>query len=51
MHPAISAWPARFFYDAELVDGPDVHTLAAPFHAHRCFPPLAFFDCMEVKRP
>ncbi|KAL6777015.1 hypothetical protein ACKKBF_B19880 [Auxenochlorella protothecoides x Auxenochlorella symbiontica] len=47
MHPAISAWPARFFYDAELVDGPGVHTLAAPFHAHRCFPPLAFFDCME----
>lgn len=48
MHPAISAWPAKYFYDAELVDGPGVHALTAPFHSHPCFPPLAFFDCVKV---
>lgn len=47
MHPAISAWPASYFYHGNLVDGPSVKGggCAAAFHAHACFPPLALFDC------
>ena len=48
MHPAISAWPSRFFYESKLLDGPELRdgTLRkAPWHSRPCFPPIAFFDC------
>lgn len=47
MHPAIKAWPARYFYDDRLVDGGTVVSggCSADFHSKACFPPLAFFDC------
>ncbi|GAB4823482.1 hypothetical protein N2152v2_010528 [Parachlorella kessleri] len=54
MHPAIAAWPSAFFYDGRLTDAPGVAPgpagaggRAAPWHAMPCFPPLAFFDCLE----
>jgi hypothetical protein len=57
MHPAISAWPSKFFYDGRLRDAPSVagdrasgaaSSRAATFHRRACFGPLAFFDCQEV---
>lgn len=56
MHPAISAWPSAFFYEGQIADapgvlpGPGVGGRAAPWHAAPCFPPLAFWDCLEVGR-
>ncbi|KAL4457300.1 hypothetical protein ABPG75_012165 [Micractinium tetrahymenae] len=54
MHPAISSWPAAFFYSGRLLDAPTVAATgdggggrAAPWHARPCFPPLAFWDCRE----
>ena len=47
MHPAISAWPSRFFYAGRLSDADSVQGRgrAAAFHRQSCFPPLAFYDC------
>ena len=47
MHPAISAWPSRFFYRGRLSDAESVQgrIRAAAFHKQSCFPPLAFYDC------
>ena len=47
MHPAISAWPARFFYEGRLSDAESVQGRgrAAAFHRQSCFPPLAFYNC------
>lgn len=47
MHPLISAWPSRFFYEGRLVDGERTTpaSCAADFHSRPCFPPLAVFDC------
>ena len=47
MHPAISAWPSRFFYAGRLSDAESVQGRgrAAAFHRQSCFPPLAFYDC------
>ncbi|KAK9830550.1 hypothetical protein WJX72_012414 [[Myrmecia] bisecta] len=50
MHPAISAWPSAFFYDGKLVDGRGIREGGerdAAFHKQPCFPPLAFYDCLE----
>ena len=59
MHPAISAWPSSYFYEGRLLDAPGVAAgsggggggggRAAPWHATLCFPPLAFYDCLEVR--
>ena len=54
MHPAISAFPSAFFYSGRLQDDPALLPPAsgrglAPWHAHSCFPPLAFWDCKEVQ--
>jgi hypothetical protein len=57
MHPAISAFPASFFYGGKLLDAPAVLPDApgggaasgrsAPWHARAALPPLAFWDCRE----
>lgn len=54
MHPAISAWPSAFFYQGRLLDAPAVRPgpdgtggRAAPWHARRRLPPLAFWDCPQ----
>lgn len=45
MHPAIRAFPSKFFYDDELVDGPDMVKLnTRPWHKFAVFRPFVFFD-------
>lgn len=57
MHPAISAFPASFFYSGKLLDAAAVAGggsagagggRTAPWHDRPCLPPLAFWDCREV---
>ncbi|KAH9466503.1 hypothetical protein Pst134EB_001556 [Puccinia striiformis f. sp. tritici] len=45
MHPSISTFPSKAFYDSRLLDGPDMGTKAAqPWHQpDSLFPPYAFF--------
>jgi senataxin len=51
MHPSISQWPSAFFYDAQLIDAPQVcgGEREAAFHSHACFPPLCFWDLRDGK--
>ena len=45
MHPQISRFPGRRFYDGALKDAPRMAELnAAPWHAKRCFGPYVFYD-------
>ena len=45
MHPQISRFPGRRFYDGALKDAPRMAELnAAPWHEKRCFRPYVFFD-------
>lgn len=48
-HPAISAFPARFFYDGELADGAgvDAASRGAPWHGRLAFAPMCVWDCQE----
>ncbi|KAI9601419.1 hypothetical protein H4Q26_001237 [Puccinia striiformis f. sp. tritici PST-130] len=44
MHPSISTFPSKAFYDSRLLDGPDMGTKAAqPWHQPDSLPPYAFF--------
>ena len=45
MHPEISIFPSRTFYDSRLKDGPDMARLRArPWHHSNLFAPYRFFD-------
>jgi senataxin len=45
MHPAISAFPSSTFYDARLLDGPDMGPMRRrPWHANGMLGPYRFFD-------
>ena len=45
MHPQISRFPGRRFYDGALKDAPKMAELnASPWHAKRCFRPYVFYD-------
>ena len=45
MHPEISAFPSRTFYDSRLRDGADMARLRArPWHRSQVFSPYRFFD-------
>ncbi|KAJ1675825.1 DEAD-box type RNA helicase [Spiromyces aspiralis] len=47
MHPDISRFPSRLFYDSRLTDGPNMATKqAAEWHRtqNNLFPPFCFFD-------
>ncbi|KAI9809313.1 MAG: hypothetical protein M1825_002604 [Sarcosagium campestre] len=45
MHPDISVFPSRIFYDGLLVDGPDMAALRnRPWHASSLLAPYRFFD-------
>jgi superfamily I DNA and/or RNA helicase len=49
MHPAISAWPSRWFYSGRLLDGAgvDATSRGAPFHASPWRGPLVVWDCAD----
>ena len=49
MHPAISTFPSRFFYESLLLDGQGVDSSSkgAPFHAQPCFGPWVVWDVQE----
>ena len=48
MHPSISRFPGRKFYDGALRDAPGmVQSCAAPWHARRWLGPYAFYDVAE----
>ena len=45
MHPEISSFPSRAFYDSRLVDGPSMGTLRQkPWHKDHLLSPYRFFD-------
>ena len=45
MHPEISSFPSRMFYDAKLLDGPDMAGLRKqPWHESEILSPYRFFD-------
>ncbi|ODV91135.1 hypothetical protein CANCADRAFT_12256, partial [Tortispora caseinolytica NRRL Y-17796] len=45
MHPAISVFPSRMFYEGNLSDGPDmVNSTTVPWHNTTIFGPYIFFD-------
>ncbi|EPS61531.1 hypothetical protein M569_13264, partial [Genlisea aurea] len=48
MHPEISSFPSKEFYDGNLLDGPDVRDLTRrSWHKFRCFGPFCFFDIQQ----
>jgi len=44
MHPEISSWPAREFYDGGVMNAPNVETRARPKGTPRWLPPYVFVD-------
>lgn len=45
MHPEISSFPSKSFYDGRLLDGEDMATLRAkPWHRSKLLGPYRFFD-------
>ncbi|KAG1657489.1 hypothetical protein FOA52_001404 [Chlamydomonas sp. UWO 241] len=45
MHPDISRFPSKHFYEGRLINGEGIaEATAQPWHAHRCFGPFAFYD-------
>ncbi|KAE9990589.1 hypothetical protein EG327_001232 [Venturia inaequalis] len=45
MHPEISLFPSKSFYDGKLLDGPDMAKLRiAPWHTEALLGPYRFFD-------
>ena len=45
MHPEISMFPCRAFYDSRLIDGPNMATLrTAPWHQSEILGPYRFFN-------
>ncbi|KAL5611518.1 hypothetical protein BROUX41_000888 [Berkeleyomyces rouxiae] len=50
MHPHISAFPSREFYDSRLIDGPGMDTLRRmPWHGSILLSPYRFFDVKGVQ--
>ncbi|KAF7724220.1 DEAD-box type RNA helicase [Apophysomyces ossiformis] len=50
MHPAISAFPSKLFYNSRLKDGPDMDKISgAVWHTKEEFPPYRFFHIEEGK--
>ncbi|KAI8373222.1 uncharacterized protein BYT42DRAFT_579639 [Radiomyces spectabilis] len=48
MHPQISAFPSKLFYDSRLLDGPDMATISsAVWHSKGDFPPYCFYNIVE----
>ena len=48
MHPQISHFPARRFYDGALLDAPNMAELrTAPWHSQRVLGPYTFFDVAD----
>jgi senataxin len=48
MHPMISRFPSRIFYQGRIKDGPDmVYKSMAPWHASSVFAPFVFFDACD----
>ena len=48
MHPHISRFPGRRFYDGALKDAPSMASITkAPWHAQRLFGPYVFYDVAE----
>ncbi|KAJ2734626.1 DEAD-box type RNA helicase [Coemansia sp. BCRC 34962] len=45
MHPEISIFPSRLFYESRLKDGPDMdRKQTAPWHSNANYPPFTFFN-------
>ncbi|KAJ2816813.1 DEAD-box type RNA helicase, partial [Coemansia furcata] len=45
MHPEISIFPSRLFYESRLKDGPDMDKKqSAPWHSNANYPPFRFFN-------
>ncbi|KAJ2065499.1 DEAD-box type RNA helicase [Coemansia sp. S146] len=45
MHPEISIFPSRLFYESRLKDGPDMDKKqSAPWHSSANYPPFTFFN-------
>ncbi|KAJ2011868.1 DEAD-box type RNA helicase, partial [Coemansia sp. S85] len=45
MHPEISIFPSRLFYESRLKDGPDMdRKQSAPWHSNGNYPPFTFFN-------
>ncbi|KAJ1904377.1 DEAD-box type RNA helicase, partial [Coemansia sp. S17] len=45
MHPEISVFPSKLFYESRLKDGPDMDKKqAAPWHSSANYPPFTFFN-------
>lgn len=49
MHPDISRFPSKFFYEGRLLDGVGINTTSrgALFHKQPCFAPFVVWDCQE----
>ncbi|GAN07711.1 hypothetical protein MAM1_0172d07213 [Mucor ambiguus] len=48
MHPHISSFPSKMFYQSQLKDGPDMDKVSsAVWHALPQFPPYRFFNIMD----
>ena len=47
MHPEISSWPAREFYDGRVMNAPWVETRARPVGTPRWLPPYVFVDVAD----
>lgn len=51
MHPDISVFPNRYFYDGRLNDGPDnAHLNTRPWHQTQMLAPYRFFDIPGQER-
>lgn len=45
MHPAISAFPSKLFYNSKLHDAPEMDIVSsAPWHSRQYFPPYQFYN-------
>lgn len=48
MHPEISSFPSKLFYQSRLQDGPQMDKMSsAVWHALPEFPPYCFFDVYD----
>ena len=51
MHPDISLFPSNAFYDAKLLDGPDMAKLRTrPWHQSKILGPYRFFDVRGIQQ-
>lgn len=51
MHPHISSFPSKAFYDGKLLDGPDMETLRTrAWHRNPILGPYTFFDVQGMQK-